>query len=57
MAAYVCVHAWCSLILHKASLLSCFRRTFYTHSQEWKTKRNVNPVLNATVSLLKLVMW
>lgn len=30
MAAYVCVHARCSLILHEASELSCFRRTFYT---------------------------
>lgn len=30
MAAYVCVHAWRSLILHTASQLSCFRRTFHT---------------------------
>lgn len=30
MAAYVCMHAWCSLILHTASQLSCFRRTFHT---------------------------
>lgn len=36
MAAYVCMHACCSLILHTASQLSCFRRTFHSvRSGKW----------------------
>lgn len=38
MAAHVCVHACCSLILHKARQLSCFRRTFHTDRSQCKRK-------------------
>lgn len=38
MAAYVCVHACCSLILHKASRSAQLFQENLFPSQEWKTK-------------------
>lgn len=45
MAAHVCVHVCCSLILHKARQLSCFRRTFHTDHRGKGNEVNGLPIL------------
>lgn len=57
MAAHVCVHACCSLILHKACQLSCFRSTFHTVQSGKGSEINTLPVLNTAVILEVLVVW